>query len=1016
MPGGDDGEDALYDAYLDACLSGAPPTPATFLANVPDASERLRKQIESAYVLALERAGRDTTSNTLPFQTLGGYAIKERLGLGGMGTVYLAEQSSLGRTVALKVIRSDLRDSETILKRFEREAHAVARLRHRNIVNVHEFGRDGEWDYIAMELVPGQSLDVVLRDSPPEPSQVLEWGVELAEALAHAHEQGVVHRDVKPANIMITPAGRPVLLDFGLARMTGTEATRLTTGFAGTPQYAAPEQLIDDGDDVGGRTDIYALGVTLYEALTGQLPYESGRVEELLLRILREEPTPPRRVNPALSVDVETVILKMMEKEPARRYDSGWAAAADIKRLLNVQPVHAKRPGPWTITRKWMRRRPVVATVVAAVLLGACTWVGVSIKNMLEDRAVARQLVSEARELVSALRTARLEIRPEERALREEEAALRTRYHAPEEVEAFEQRVDLVAAYRREREAQAYRVQDLLRQAQRLHDAVAGTEEVQAALFLERVEAARISGDTTLEGHYRRQLADVDPEGTRRAALESKGLVHLQTAPPGASVHLFRFDILRERAPGAERRLVPVPVLPPGKVLPTGVVLGAPSLRVIRGAGEIRQGDVILSVLGHPGHDGVYAASDGEVIRRGDRLVRADDRPIRGLWDVDPARLVEVRSLTYEREGKPFEVLAADRDVPFIDARGLVTQGGIRASVYTQEQVRTVQLPAGLGVRPTCAPRYLMASASVGTTPLEQPLVLSPGSYLLVVRREGYEEALVAVSVEPGSVIDRRVELFPTGTTPPGFVYVAGDAGIGDGTARPEGDHSFWIQERELTTLEFLPFLNDRGRWHACGAVPEYQDVRPPAFRPDFAASQVEAGLVKAVTDGSFILASQDVAGLPVRNLTWEEAHAFARWCSLRYGGVFALPNMDEWMRAAGDDGRAYPFGNDFRPTWVRSLVARPGPAGSYEFEPSARFPRDESSMGVYAMAGNVAEFLDHAWGEASVGVKYYAGGSAADARAGLFRLESGRGAFKRNRVAWVGLRLVIRKLPPDDS
>ena len=1008
MPGGKDGEDALYDAYLDACLSGDAPTPSAFLADTPNASESLRDQIESAYALAQERAA---SSHALPFETLGGYQIKERLGVGGMGSVYLATQKSLGRTVALKVIRSDLRGSDTMLKRFEREAHAVARLRHRNIVNVHEFGRDGEWDYIVMELVPGQSLDMVLRDAPPDPQQVLRWGVELAEALAHAHEEGVVHRDVKPANIMITPAGRPVLLDFGLARMTGSEATRLTTGFAGTPQYAAPEQLIDDGDDVGGRTDIYALGVTLYEALTGQLPYESGRVEELLLRILREEPTPPRRVNPALSVDVETVLLKMMEKEPDRRYDSGWAAAADIRRLLNVQPIHAKRPGLWTVARKWMRRRPVAATLVAAVLLGICTFVGLTIKGVMEDRAMARGLVEEARELVATLRSERLRIRPEERALREEEAALHTRFHGPEEIEAFEQRVDRVAAHRRNRESQAFRVQELLRQAQQMYGGVSGAEGVRAALFLERVEAARTSGDTVLEGHYRRQLEAVDPRGTTRAALESKGSIQITTSPPGAQVHLFRFDNLRDRVPGAERRIVPVPVLPEGGALPPDLSLGAPALRVIRSAGDIEVGDVILSVLGHRGHAGVYAAADGEVIRRGDRLVQVDDRPVRALWDVDHARLVDVRSLTYERNGERFEVLAADRDVPFIDAQGLAAGGGVRAEVYARERIQTLTLPKGLAVRPTHAPRYLMSDARIGTTPFAEPLVLPPASYLLVVRHDGHEEALVPVSLEPGQRVERRIELMPSGSTPTGFVYVPGDAGVGDGTARPEGDHSFWIQEREVTVAEFLPFLNDRGRWHASGAVPEYQDVRLAAFVPDFAVGLMDVGLVKRLTNGGYVLADPSVAGLPVRNITWDEAAAFARWCGLRYGGVLALPNLDEWQRAGVGDGRAYPFGNDLRPAWVRSRVAHPNTTGSLYPEPAARFPRDESPLGVYAMSGNVAEWLDHAWGEATIGRKHYAAGSARDARPGLFRLASGRGLPRNHRAEWVGLRLVIRKL-----
>jgi len=323
----DENVEALYDTYLDACYSGGAEEPEAFFARHPGLDTTGRERIR-----ALHRVVTEVSGNELPFEKLGGYKLLRRLGGGGMGTVYLAEQVALRRFVALKVIRPELQASATALKRFEREALAIAKLRHPNAVTIHELGVDGDVRYLAMELVPGRSLREVVLVEKPHLSRVLGWIRQVALALHAAHEQGIVHRDVKPGNILITPEDRAVLHDFGLAHLTEVEATTLTRSFAGSPSYAAPEQLT--GAPLDGRTDIYALGVTLYESITGKLPSDASTMEGIFRKVLTEEPAPPQRFNPEIGRAVEIVTLKAMEKRPQDRYASAAEFADDLRALL----------------------------------------------------------------------------------------------------------------------------------------------------------------------------------------------------------------------------------------------------------------------------------------------------------------------------------------------------------------------------------------------------------------------------------------------------------------------------------------------------------------------------------------------------------------------------------------------------------------------------------------------------------------------------------------------------------
>ncbi|GEM_PF-4977141 len=256
--------------------------------------------------------------------TLGQYALRERIGSGGMATVYRAVQPALNRDVAVKVLPLRLSSDATFVERFKQEAVAIARLRHPNILAVFDFGEQDGVMYMVTEFVGGGTLaDKLGRPWPP--SQVLALATPLAAALDYAHVHGIVHRDLKPANVLLTPSGEPILSDFGLARLLQS-AQRLTASGAalGTPEYMAPEQAM--GEAVGPAADIYAFGVILYEMLTGAVPFPGETPVAIILAHLHQPPPPLRRANPSLSEATEAVVMQCLAKEPTDRFPSATAA------------------------------------------------------------------------------------------------------------------------------------------------------------------------------------------------------------------------------------------------------------------------------------------------------------------------------------------------------------------------------------------------------------------------------------------------------------------------------------------------------------------------------------------------------------------------------------------------------------------------------------------------------------------------------------------------------------------
>jgi len=299
----------------------------------------------------------------------GDYELLEQIGRGGQGVVFRARQKSLNRTVALKIIGLGQWATKAHLKRFRLEAEAAARLEHPGIVPIHEVGeRDGSC-YFSMKFVEGGQLDAIPKREPMPIRQAVELIAKVARTVHYAHEHGILHRDIKPGNILLDAKGEPHLTDFGLARLVESESTVThTLDVLGTPSYMAPEQAVGNNAAVSSGTDVYGLGAVLYQLVTGQPPFAGGTTYETIKLLLDTEPRQPRLLNPKIDRDLSTICLKCLEKDPKRRYSSALALAEDLERWLKHEPIQARRTGIFARGKKWVRRNPSIA-VMAAMLL-----------------------------------------------------------------------------------------------------------------------------------------------------------------------------------------------------------------------------------------------------------------------------------------------------------------------------------------------------------------------------------------------------------------------------------------------------------------------------------------------------------------------------------------------------------------------------------------------------------------------------------------------------------------------
>ena len=392
----------------------------------------------------------DSDTERMP-KSVGGYSIERVLGRGGMGIVYKARQTKLGRPVALKMVLAGAHASKQLLQRFIAEAKAVAHLQHPNIVQIFEVGEHEGLPYFSLEYVNGPSLDKRIAGKPLPAEEATRLMITLADAMQYAHDHGVLHRDLKPANVLTTQDGVPKVTDFGLAKRLEENEDSGTTRegtVMGTPSYMSPEQARGAITQLGPATDQYSLGAMLYELLTGRPPFMSPKPLETIMQVLNNEPIPLRQLQPKLPVDIETICLKALQKDASKRYASCKEFSEDLTRFLKGEPIQARPVGNVEKVWRWYRRNPLVANLGLATALGLIAVAGISTWSavVLRDKNAQLQEAQKATQVQAdiAKQKEKLAVENEKKAIASQEVAVRRAESVVKTVQDFYGLVNLI--------------------------------------------------------------------------------------------------------------------------------------------------------------------------------------------------------------------------------------------------------------------------------------------------------------------------------------------------------------------------------------------------------------------------------------------------------------------------------------------------------------------------------------------------------------------------------------------
>lgn len=1038
----------------------------------PDDAERIRAALTplvGSVPADIVVAGR------LPIERIGEFRLIRELGAGGMGIVYLAIQESLGRRVALKTMKPAFAQSPHSRERFRREAAIVGKLAHPSIVTVHTAGEHDGALYLAMDYVEGRGLDELIAEARASDTTIpihdaVRYAAEIARALESAHAAGVVHRDIKPSNVRVGLDGRAKLLDFGLARDRDSIKLTLSGEFQGSPYYTPPEWVGRGFGEPDARSDIYALGVTLYESLTGEVPFPGTTLEQVLHAIVSAPPPRPRDSNAALSRDLETVVLKSLEKDPARRYATAAEFADDLEAVLALRPIRARPP---SIVRRALgaaKRNPWRTVPLVTACVAVIVYAGSFAYSRRMARVEAGELVAHARDLAShgqfgaseraladalarvpdlaAARDARIDLDHARRVAEVDRLLESAKEAAREHAATLERRTktrdelapSIAARNVRYLDAEASQRLDrgeidlasLDAEVDRLEATATVAIERALALAPERQDLGAVLADM----HFARFLADERADPPRaaiaranverydaarrlRSDLVGAGSLSIETDPPEAEVHLYRYVEQATLSATGERRLVPVPVnewKPPRP-------FGAWVLVATQDAGEIASGDLVLGVAGRLIRNTVLVSRGNGDVDRLDRLVSVDGRSVRDPFDAHYAEELDagadgLRDYVFERGGANRTIRAASLRAIGVEVdspANIAAKGGVAAEVFHDGAVMKLTLPEGIEPRATGAPLYRSSASLLGVAPIVDS-TLPPGSYLALLSAPGREDARLPFVMPRGGKLSLRAELPTRESVPPGYRAIAGGTFLTGPDWRQFPPRRleielapFLMMEREVTFRDWLEFLADpeiRARLDDLAALDR--------LIPRRATTNGSEPLLSRSSDGAYF-ADPNLLDLPLHGISFAAARDYAEWRSRRSRAAgqpwrFELPTAGQWEWAArGADDRALVCGDHFVANWLGSALARPRAL----IEPVLSFPVDESPFGVFDLGGSMNEWCapDDSTNDQSTDVRdaIVRGGAWDTPRPEAFRTDWFATLPAATRSTTVGFRLIAR-------
>ncbi|MBI4567779.1 MAG: protein kinase, partial [Planctomycetes bacterium] len=936
-------------------------------------------------------AGKTTLAEAHGEDRLGEYKLVRELGRGAMGVVYEAIQDGVGRRVALKVLPSNLTTSKQVVERFKREAASAAKLNHPNVVPIYGVGEDGGTHYYAMEFVDGRGIDSIIEKERITPQRAAKLVIGAARGLNHAHEAGVIHRDIKPANIMVTrKEDRPMIADFGLAREK-TNATMTATGqVMGTPAYMAPEQALGERSEVGPKSDQYSLGVSLFEMLTLKKPFEAEDVHQLLAKVISDPAPQLRKIKPDVPRDLETVCLKILEKDQTRRYENCGALADDLDRWLRGEPIQARPIGRFERAWRWYYRfRKVTIPVSAAGVIVAAVfaWLVVSAvtaaaekRAFVEDRiALAETNTGAAAEFITVVE-GDISAAPDDSVL--------AAYAGGGKKEALDahQRM-LVEA----RSALAAAGKDLVEYMERITTAEKAVEAAEKRFFAvgdkvnaqkNKLEALRITGeekarfDAVAGGLGEKGVAGSEARSTAREI--TKRIRDAKTLAPGeATVLTASYDMHRALADafadageyGAADYNYDFG-LEAAKALLSRIESATDPPADRREAAAARVAEV--------GEVMQRRRDEAEFVKKFETLMTEAEKALgSGNWDAARSGFEDAQKVIPEKQrgNSPYWTRSEE---------GLKKAGFNKAKKQAEETAASGQWEMAL--------KFYLEARSLAPTGADAESIAGPLEVARGKRKEalmrdievalgdrdfGRAGALVAdarakVGADEPELARLAGEITIALAAPEGFVYVrygffpTGSPDPADhnpDNPRAEIAASFFLGKYEVTNEEFQRFVADNGY----GRSEFWRDRDGQPLAPAVAAacrdSTGKPGPLEW-RNGAFLNGQEKY---PVAGICFYEAAAYAAWLDATKGGDarlqghrLRLPTAREWEKAAGwvdpnvnareGKRRWYPWGDEWND--------RAGNFTGLGVQPVGQAPQDQSWAGAFDLGGNAFEWV----------------------------------------------------------